>query len=136
MPETTITPAAVFTEATLRKAQEITADSYLPMWIGPSGEESSGDAVARHLEATVALLDKDGWIRAYNYSKDWSAGADLVDDDSMTVKAMARRCCGTSATRAVPARSGPCPPHCATSARTASTVTRTPPVWPATSWTG
>ncbi|CAL9327255.1 DUF6197 family protein [Streptomyces sp. SudanB182_2057] len=89
MPET-INSAAVFTEATLRKAQEITADSYLPMWIGPSGEESSGEAVARHLEATVVLLDKDGWIRAYNYSKDWSAGADLADDDSMTVKAMVR----------------------------------------------
>ncbi|MFF7189651.1 hypothetical protein ACFZAR_31470 [Streptomyces sp. NPDC008222] len=90
MPKTTTTPAAVFTDATLHRAQEITADSYLPVWIGPSGEESSGEAVARHLEATIALLDKDGWIRAYNYSKDWSAGADLANDDSMTVKAMVR----------------------------------------------
>ncbi|MEU1128351.1 hypothetical protein ABZ383_00545 [Streptomyces sp. NPDC005900] len=88
MPETTTTPAAVFTDATLRRAQEITADSYLPVWIGPSGEESSGEAVARHLEAAIALLDKDGWICAYDHSKDWSAGADLADDDSMTVKAM------------------------------------------------
>jgi hypothetical protein len=90
MPKTTTTSAAVFTDATLCRAQEITADSYLPVWIGPSGEESSGEAVARHLEATVALLDKDGWIRAYNYSRGWASGADLADDDSMTVKAMLR----------------------------------------------
>lgn len=93
MPETTTAPApaaAVFSDVTLSKAAELAADSYQPLWIGPSGEESSGEAVARHLEATIALLDKDGWIRAFNYSKDWSAGADLADDDSMTVKAMLR----------------------------------------------
>jgi hypothetical protein len=90
MPKTTTTPAAVFTNATLHRAQEITADSYLPVWTGPSGEESSGEAVARHLEATIALLDKDGWIRVHNYGKDWSSGTDLADDDSMTVKAMLR----------------------------------------------
>ncbi|MEV0695279.1 hypothetical protein [Streptomyces sp. NPDC050388] len=82
--------AAVFTDATLRKAQEIAASSYLPVWTGPSGEESSGEAVARHLEATIALLEKDGWIRAYDYGKDWSTGAHLADDDSMTVKDMLR----------------------------------------------
>ncbi|MFE0580222.1 hypothetical protein [Streptomyces sp. NPDC058874] len=93
MPETTTAPvpaAAVFSDVTLSKAAERAADSYQPLWIGPSGEESSGEAVARHLEATIALLDKDGWIRAYDYGKDWSAGADLADDDSMTVKAMLR----------------------------------------------
>ncbi|MDH2392990.1 hypothetical protein QCN29_30280 [Streptomyces sp. HNM0663] len=91
MPKTTNAPAAaVFSGATLRKAAELAADFYRPVWIGPSGEESSGEAVARHLEATIALLDKDGWIRAYHYGKGWSAGADLADDDSMTVKAMVR----------------------------------------------
>ncbi|MDX3232526.1 hypothetical protein [Streptomyces sp. ME19-01-6] len=90
MPKTTTTPTAVFTDATLHRAQEITADSYLPVWIGPSGEESSGEAVARHLEATIALLDKDGWIRVHSYNRDWSSGTDLADDDSMTVKAMVR----------------------------------------------
>ncbi|MBO8189213.1 DUF6197 family protein [Streptomyces spirodelae] len=92
MPTTTTTPATtpavVFTDATLHRAQEITANSYLPVWIGPSGEESSGEAVARHLEATNALLNKDGWIRVHSYR--WSSGADLADDDSMTVKAMVR----------------------------------------------
>jgi hypothetical protein len=93
MTETTITPAAtaaVFSDVTLGRAAELAADSYQPLWIGPSGKESSGESVARHLEATIALLEKDGWIRAYDYSKDWSAGADLADDDSMTVKGMLR----------------------------------------------
>ena len=93
MPKTTNTStaaAAMFTDETLSKANELAADSYRPVWIGPSGEESSGEAVARHLEATITLLDKDGWIRVHNYSRDWSSGADLADDDSMTVKAMVR----------------------------------------------
>ncbi|MET9694312.1 hypothetical protein ABZY81_38835 [Streptomyces sp. NPDC006514] len=91
MPKTTTAPttAAVFTDRTLSKAAELAADSYRPLWIGPSGEESFGEAVARHLEATSTFLDKDGWIRTYDHSKDWSNGADLAaDDDSMTVKAM------------------------------------------------
>ncbi|MFE9481208.1 hypothetical protein ACFYNM_21705 [Streptomyces spororaveus] len=89
MPKTTNTPtAAVFTNPTLSKADELAADSYRRLWTGPSGEESSGEAVARHLEATSALLDKEGWIRTYDHGKDWSNGADLAEDDSMTVKAM------------------------------------------------
>ncbi|MFJ4276153.1 hypothetical protein ACIP29_37055 [Streptomyces coelicoflavus] len=82
--------AAVFTDETLGKAAGLIADSYLPVWIGQSGEESSGEAVACHLEATIALLDEDGWIRAYDHGKDWSTGAQLADDDSMTVKDMLR----------------------------------------------
>ncbi|MFZ3491688.1 DUF6197 family protein [Streptomyces sp. 5.8] len=93
MPTTTNAPttaAAVFTDPTLSRADELAADSYRPLWTGPSGEESSGEAVARHLEATIGLLDKDGWKRTYDHGKDWSNGADLADDDSMTVKAMVR----------------------------------------------
>ncbi|MFE9360345.1 hypothetical protein ACFYPB_40610 [Streptomyces olivaceoviridis] len=92
MSETMITPAAaVFSDVTLSKAAELAADSYLPLWIGPSGEESSGEAVARHLEATIALLEQDGWIRVYDYNRDWSTGGvDIADDDSMTVKDMLR----------------------------------------------
>lgn len=95
MPKKTIAPTVptaavvVFTDATQRKAADLAADAYRPVWTGPSGEQSSGEAVARHLEATIALLDKDGWIPNYDYGKDWSTGADLpADDDSMTVKAM------------------------------------------------
>lgn len=55
MIETTTTPAstaAVFSDVTMSKAAELAADSYQPLWIGPSGEKSSGEAVARHLPAT------------------------------------------------------------------------------------
>lgn len=94
MPKTTTSPAvstaavAVFTDETLRKTADLATDFYRPVWTGPSGEESSGEAVARHLEATVALLDKEGWIRVYDQGKDWSTGVDIADDDSMTIKAM------------------------------------------------
>lgn len=91
MPKTTTAPAAVFTDETLCKAAELAADPYRPVWTGPSGEESSGEAVARHLEATIALLDKDGWIRTYDSGAEWSAGKNLADDESMTVKAMLRQ---------------------------------------------
>ncbi|KPL26286.1 hypothetical protein JI76_38035 (plasmid) [Streptomyces anulatus] len=94
MPKTTNTPAAaVFPQAALQKAQELVVESYLSVWTGPSGEESSGEAVARHLEATVALLDTDGWIRVHTYNRERSsggAGVDLADDESMTVKQMLR----------------------------------------------
>ncbi|MFF8431103.1 hypothetical protein ACF07Y_39405 [Streptomyces sp. NPDC016566] len=93
MPKMTTAPAAaaMFTDETLRKAADLADDAYRPIWTGPSGEESSGEAVARHLEATIALLDKDGWIRIYNSAAEWSAGNTLADDESMTVKAMLRQ---------------------------------------------
>ncbi|WP_228184100.1 DUF6197 family protein [Streptomyces anulatus] len=93
MPKT-ITPGVVFAEATLRAAQELLIKSYAPMWTGPSGEESSGEAVARHLEATVTLLDKDGWSRVHTYYRDQdqdkSSDANPADDESMTIKQMVR----------------------------------------------
>lgn len=92
MPATTApAAAAVFTDETLRKAAELSADAYRPVWTGPSGEESSGEAVARRMEATIALLDKDGWIRIYDSGAEWSAGKNLADDESTTVKAMLRQ---------------------------------------------
>ncbi|MGW5497738.1 DUF6197 family protein [Streptomyces olivaceoviridis] len=89
--QTAATSTVVFTDATLAKAADIVAASYLSVWTGPSGEESTGESVARHLEATSALLEQDGWIRVYDYSRDWSTGGvDVADDDSMTVKDMLR----------------------------------------------
>lgn len=86
MPKPTV-PAVVFTAETLRTAADLEGDAYRPLWIGPSGEESTGAAVARHLDATLALLEKEGWARAYNI--DGTPSPDLpADDDSMTVKAM------------------------------------------------
>ncbi|MEU9413230.1 hypothetical protein AB0E08_47125 [Streptomyces sp. NPDC048281] len=87
MTSTTTTPTAVFTDETLSRADKLAAEGfYQPVWLGPSGEESSGEAVARHLEATIALLDKDGWIRAY--STTGQPTSPIPDDDTMTVKAM------------------------------------------------
>ncbi|WUT01721.1 hypothetical protein OHA46_33735 (plasmid) [Streptomyces sp. NBC_00708] len=96
MPQTTtspITPAltAAFSDETLTKAAELAADAYRPVWVGPSGEESSGESVALHLEATAVLLETDGWVRTYDHGADWSTGVNLPDDDySMTVKDMVR----------------------------------------------
>ncbi|MFF2308537.1 hypothetical protein ACFVVP_39310 [Streptomyces sp. NPDC058128] len=88
---TTITSAIVlFTDTTLAQAAKLMKDAYRPVWVGPSGEESTGEAVARHMEATIALLDKDGWIRTYDHSADWSKGEDLATDDSMTAEDMLR----------------------------------------------
>ncbi|MDT0493656.1 hypothetical protein RM717_24455 [Streptomyces griseus] len=91
----TAVPATLITDATLSKAQEIAARSYGPVWTGPSGEESSGEAVARHLEATIALLDKDGWSRVHTCFRDRNQDKDRAgdvnpDDESMTVKQMLR----------------------------------------------
>ncbi|MFF4983785.1 hypothetical protein ACFY3O_27500 [Streptomyces sp. NPDC001046] len=96
----------MFTDETLRQAAALAADRFRPVWTGASGEESSGEAVARHLEATAELLKRDGWIRTYDYSSDWTRGAEAGDEDSMTltdmVKAllrMARDSAGTDARR-------------------------------------
>ncbi|MFJ7200923.1 MULTISPECIES: hypothetical protein [unclassified Streptomyces] len=88
MPVTPSSSPVVFTAETLRKAAELEADAYRPLWIGPSGEESTGEAVARHLDATLALLDKDGWDRVMHFGTDDSTSHIPADDDSMTVKAM------------------------------------------------
>ncbi|MGQ7754856.1 DUF6197 family protein (plasmid) [Streptomyces sp. WC2508] len=85
---TTTPSSVVFTAETLRRAAELEADAYRPLWIGPSGEESTGEAVARHLDATLALLDKDGWDRIMHFGTDDSTSHIPADDDSMTVKAM------------------------------------------------
>lgn len=89
---TNIAPAttAVFTDATLDTAAALAADAYRPVWTGPSGEESSSETVARHLEATIALLNQEGWVRTYAQNTQKPTDEDLVDDDSMTIKQMVR----------------------------------------------
>ncbi|WP_411575190.1 hypothetical protein [Streptomyces fradiae] len=94
MPKTTNTTtpaaaAAVFTEETLRQAAELAAAAYRPVWLGNSGEGCTGEAVARHLEATLALLEKDGWVRVYDAQPVQQTGDHspaLVADESMSVK--------------------------------------------------
>ncbi|WP_240676828.1 hypothetical protein [Streptomyces sp. B27] len=41
------------------------ADSSPTLWIGGSGETSTGEAVARHLEAASDLIDTVGWTRTW-----------------------------------------------------------------------
>lgn len=48
-----------------RTVAELLADD-TDMWRGPSGENVNGEAAARHLEATAALLERDGWTRVYD----------------------------------------------------------------------
>ncbi|MFE6713986.1 hypothetical protein [Streptomyces sp. NPDC057695] len=82
------TRAAVFTDEVLARAAELARDFYQPVWTGASGEESTGESVARHLEAAAALLETDGWTRTCNYGPD--ANAELPAIESMSTQAMVR----------------------------------------------
>ncbi|MFJ9703413.1 DUF6197 family protein [Streptomyces fradiae] len=98
MPKTTNTTtpatadAVMFTDETLRQATELAADARRPVWLGDSGEECTGEAVARHLEATLVLLEKDGWARVYEVVQPVQHTVDrspaLAADESMSVKAL------------------------------------------------
>ncbi|MFJ8692825.1 DUF6197 family protein [Streptomyces roseolilacinus] len=98
MPKTTntttipVAAAAVFTDETLRQAAELAIDAHRPVWLGDSGEECTGEAVARHLEATLALLEKEGWTRVYEVVQPVQQTADrspaLAADESMSVKTL------------------------------------------------
>ncbi|MER8233194.1 hypothetical protein [Streptomyces sp. NPDC094049] len=61
----TTNAAVVFTSGTVDRAAELAKDSYRPVWTGMSGEVSTGESVAAHLDATVRLLDTDGWTATY-----------------------------------------------------------------------
>ncbi|MEV6750090.1 hypothetical protein ACFVZJ_25740 [Streptomyces sp. NPDC058322] len=84
----TAAAAVVFSDETLTAAAALADDAYSPLWIGPSGEQSTGEAVARHLDATAVLLDQDGWTRITTYTTP-STGLP-ADDTGMTVKDMVR----------------------------------------------
>lgn len=57
-------------------------------WFGPSGELVSGASVAAHLEATLALLSRDGWVRDYEHD---SSTPDLNVADDASTKSMLRQ---------------------------------------------
>ncbi|MEW2134626.1 hypothetical protein [Streptomyces sp. NPDC005435] len=81
----TLTPPVTFTDDTLLKAAGLADDAFLPVWTGPSGEQSTGEAVARHLEAAVTLLRTNGWARIYPQDQ---SGSHLPDNPSMTEREM------------------------------------------------
>ncbi|SEE61271.1 hypothetical protein [Streptomyces sp. TLI_105] len=84
----TSTITTVFTDEVLARAAGLVKDSYRPVWTGASGEESTGESVARHLEAAVALLETDGWTRMSNYGP--AVSAELPAIESMSTQAMVR----------------------------------------------
>ncbi|MER7750249.1 hypothetical protein ABT013_33835 [Streptomyces bacillaris] len=68
MPQTSTAPtesSVVITTETLEKAAQLARDLHSPLWISHSGEQSSGESVARHLDATDVLLDTVGWTRTW-----------------------------------------------------------------------
>ncbi|MFJ3817780.1 hypothetical protein [Streptomyces sp. NPDC090056] len=82
---TTIT-ATVFTDEVLAQAAEGVKGSYTPVWTGASGEETTGESVARHLEAAAALLEADGWTRVVHHGPE--TGVELPAIESMSTEDM------------------------------------------------
>lgn len=57
-------------------------------WRGPSGEHVTGESVATHLEATIALLERDGWARTYAMTE--TGTEEGAPGDTSTVRDMLR----------------------------------------------
>ncbi|MET8479272.1 hypothetical protein ABZV68_19060 [Streptomyces clavifer] len=92
MPQTLTAATAssvVITTQMLEKAAELALDSYRPLWTGNSGEQSTGESVARHLDATITLLNKDGWTRTWSWPTE-SASTLPATDDETSVREMVR----------------------------------------------
>ncbi|MER5966840.1 hypothetical protein [Streptomyces sp. NPDC002057] len=84
----TITATTVFTDEVLVRAAELAKDAYRPVWTGASGEESTGESVARHLEAATDLLEGDGWARTYTSAS--SVSTELPAIEAMRIEDMLR----------------------------------------------
>ncbi|MEU9678718.1 hypothetical protein AB0D92_35140 [Streptomyces parvus] len=61
----TTSSSVLITAEVMEQAAALAADLYRPLWTGSSGEQSTGETVARHLEAAADLLDETGWIRTW-----------------------------------------------------------------------
>lgn len=85
MPQTLTAATAssvVITTEMHEKAAQLALDSYRPLWTGTSGEQSTGEAVARHLDATITLLDKDGWTRTWSWPTETDNALPATDDET------------------------------------------------------
>ncbi|MFJ8763057.1 hypothetical protein [Streptomyces cyaneofuscatus] len=89
--QTLTAPAScvVVTAQMLETAAQLARDSYRPLWTGNSGEQSTGEAVARHLDATITLLDKDGWTRTWSWPTPTDNTLPATDDET-SVREMVR----------------------------------------------
>ncbi|MGW7617390.1 DUF6197 family protein [Streptomyces antimycoticus] len=72
--------------STLDAAAEYAAEQQA-FWTGRSGEQVTGEETARHLDATLALLERDGWVR--NYGND-DQDVEMPAEDA-SVKTMLRQ---------------------------------------------
>ncbi|MFF4858614.1 hypothetical protein ACFY2N_27390 [Streptomyces rubiginosohelvolus] len=85
----TATPSSsvLITAAVMGEAATLAADLYRPLWTGSSGEQSTGETVARHLEAAADLLDETGWIRT------WAVGVGQLGEveDGASTEVMLRQ---------------------------------------------
>lgn len=80
---TTVTAPRTFTEADTAAAAKIAAAEGR-FWQGPSGELATGEQVARHLDATLAILSDRGWARV-----DGDQDPELpAVDEAMSTKAL------------------------------------------------
>ncbi|MEU5137504.1 hypothetical protein [Streptomyces californicus] len=68
MPQTLPLAAAsvVVTAEMLEQAAQVVSVAHRSIWTGASGEQSSGEAVARHLESAAGLLVSYGWTRTWS----------------------------------------------------------------------
>ncbi|WP_331758221.1 hypothetical protein [Streptomyces anulatus] len=91
MPQTLTAAASsvVITTPMLEKAAQLARDAYRPLWTGNSGEQSTGEAVARHLDATITLLDTDGWTRTWSWPTPPDSTLPATDDET-SVRDMVR----------------------------------------------
>ncbi|EHM31520.1 hypothetical protein OG582_39395 (plasmid) [Streptomyces anulatus] len=89
MPRTLTAATVVITTEMHEKAAQLALDSYRPLWTGNSGEQSIGEAVARHLDATITLLDTDGWTRTWSWPTPPDSTLPATDDET-SVRDMVR----------------------------------------------
>ncbi|MET9097152.1 hypothetical protein ABZX72_34310 [Streptomyces cyaneofuscatus] len=87
--QTLTSSSVVITPEMLERAAGLARDAYRPLWTGTSGEQSTGEAVARHLDATIALLDQDGWTRTWSWPTPTDNTLPATDDET-SVREMVR----------------------------------------------
>ncbi|WP_098023705.1 hypothetical protein [Streptomyces sp. st115] len=87
MPDTTTSSSVLITAGVMEQAATLMVGCNRPLWTGLSGERSTGETVARHLEAAVDLLDETGWIRT------WTVDAGQLGpvEDGASTQAMLRQ---------------------------------------------
>lgn len=75
-------PSVVITDVMMATAASAATAVYRPLWNGNSGERSTGEAVARHLEAAAELVDAVGWTRTFSLTASYQPLGPVADDAS------------------------------------------------------